>query len=188
MRLDKKTQRVQKRGDQIRDAGAKGNAKYESPTRTSIPKFGAMSLVLPMFAVLTLVGCGAPNEGPAGHLPAMVDGTASASQGQSNSSAPTVLPARCPKVEKKLLDLMDASDRAGFAKREGIDYQAGFVRVILELSKKDDAPPQQQDVRVEGREGKLVQAMAAVDKLCSLAADPRIVSIRTPAKPVPLER
>jgi len=166
----------------------KGNAKYGSPTRTSIPKIKAMSLVLPMCGVLTLVGCGAPNEGPAGQLPAMVDAAATTTHGQSSSSVPNVLPAGCPKVEKKLLDLMDASDRAGFAKREGIDYQAGFVRVILELSKKDDALPQQQDVRVEGREGRLVQAMVPVDKLCPLAADPRIVSIRTPAKPVPLAR
>ena len=139
-----------------------------------------------MLAVLILVGCAAPNERPHADLPAVVDGTASATQRQSISSTPDVLPARCPKVEKKLLDLMDASDRAAFAKTEGIDYQAGFVRVILELSNKDDPAPEQHDVRLEGREGRLVQAMVPLDKLCPLSSDPRIISILTPAKAIPL--
>lgn len=96
---------------------------------------------------------------------------------------PQVSPLRvpeCPKLESRLQQLTVAADPAAAASRSGLTYEAGRVRVVIELVSATAAPPQHPDVQLHGRSNALLQATVLVASLCDVSNLPSIRFVRAP--------
>jgi len=93
-------------------------------------------------------------------------------------------PADCPRLDSQLLQLANASDPRAYATERRFDYRDGMVRVIVELRNGAELPTGH-GLAVEARNANLVQGRAPVDRLCALAADSSVASVRPPAAMIP---
>lgn len=97
-------------------------------------------------------------------------------------------PADCPNLESRLYQLATAPDPADFASRNGLSYNDGAVRVVIELTGKDQDLLKGYSINVEMRSNDTVQASVGVKDLCKLSNEPQVKSIRVPFKPIPSKR
>jgi hypothetical protein len=74
----------------------------------------------------------------------------------------------------------DAPDQ--FASSAGLTYVDGAVRVVVELADTSQFSPDSYGLAVEAQYENLLQAMAPVDQLCPMAADPSVTFVRPPAR------
>lgn len=88
------------------------------------------------------------------------------------------------KLESGLRELVDnynsVNEAVDIAKKQGIYYEDGKVRVIIELEREDSSIPKGYGIEVEVRHGSLVQALVPIEKLHELARAPEVKYIRSP--------
>lgn len=79
---------------------------------------------------------------------------------------------------------MTAENRTAYADRNGLAYEDGSVRVVIDLAS-GRSLPSGYDVTVEVRSGTLVQGSVAVDDLVGLARHENVTAVRPPSRPQP---
>jgi hypothetical protein len=75
----------------------------------------------------------------------------------------------CPKLESLLYQLYVTPAPDRFAEEHGIYYEAGLVRVVVDLIQPDSALPAGYQLQEERRLGRQVRVMAPLASLCSLS-------------------
>jgi hypothetical protein len=91
----------------------------------------------------------------------------------------------CPRLDSQLFQLTQSSAPEQFASGAGLDLNSSGVRVVIELAAGNDLPSGSR-VTIEARYANWVQARVPVSDLCALASETSVVSVVTPARPVPL--
>lgn len=90
--------------------------------------------------------------------------------------------ALCPNLDSRLVQLAEASDPEAFALQAGLDYDRALTRLVLEMAE-GSALPDGYDLQVEATYANLIQAWAPISPLCSLSAEPNVLSVRPPFRP-----
>ncbi len=118
-------------------------------------------------------GFGAPNVGTTSPPP------------QVDEQAPDLppKPAACPKLESVLHQLSVASDPASFAQQHGVNYEAGLVRVVIDLHTPTAALPAGYQLKEERRLGRQVRVLAPLSSLCPLSEQAAVDFIHVPLTP-----
>jgi len=86
-------------------------------------------------------------------------------------------------VDSALTQLVNASDKEGFAERNGINYRNGRVQVVVELEGGATMPQNHnvtEEVNYTGQGENLVQAYVPVGNITSLSDEPRVSYVRLP--------
>ncbi len=101
--------------------------------------------------------------------------------------APAVPPksAACPKLESVLYQLSLSSDAAREAAQQGVDYQAGRVRVVIDLKRPGATLPPEYKLMEERRGDAQVRVMAPLDQLCALSELDEVAFVHLPLRPLP---
>jgi hypothetical protein len=87
------------------------------------------------------------------------------------------------RLDETLVGLVEADDRSTYADREGLAYDGGRVRVVVELRDGAD-PPSSPPFDATARHGSLVEGSVAVEALPSLATTDGVAYVRPPQTPV----
>ncbi|RLM57246.1 hypothetical protein DVK02_05550 [Halobellus sp. Atlit-31R] len=111
-------------------------------------------------------------------------GTSTPESTQVATPTQTHSPARPASLDQRLYGLATAEDPAAYASETGLTYHDGSVEVVIELTASASLP-ESYDVRVELRQGRLVQGYVAVDDLVSLARHENVSVVRPPKEPQP---
>lgn len=87
----------------------------------------------------------------------------------------------CAKLERVLYDVAVAPDPAREAAARGVYYQAGSVRVVIDLARTDAEMSTQYQATVERRVGSQVRALVPLSNLCALSEQAVVTFIHLPA-------
>ena len=99
-------------------------------------------------------------------------------------TATTTQPSHPPNLDQRLYGVVTADNRSDYASKAGLAYDNGSVRVVVELTP-GASLPEGYDVRVELRQGQLVQGYVAVDQLVGLSRHENVSAVRPPKEPQP---
>lgn len=91
----------------------------------------------------------------------------------------------CANVESKLRGLLLAPNRPAYADEQGLDLVGTTIRVIIELDS-DQSRPSLPAV-IERKDGPLLQALVAPDRLCEIGMQPSVRTVRIAYQPEPLD-
>lgn len=96
------------------------------------------------------------------------------------AAPPSRQPTACPKLDSRLMQLVEAGDPLALAQQLKLPVQADRVQVVLVVQTEDIAFLEPLGVVVGGQAGQEVQAYVPISRLCTLAAHPEIAAIRLP--------
>jgi len=88
-----------------------------------------------------------------------------------------------PNLETRLFELSISKSPKEYAKKHGLDYKEGKVRVEIELISSESLPAGY-TFEVELQYENIIQVFVPVEQLRSLAKEPQVKAIRVPLKPI----
>ena len=113
-------------------------------------------------------------------------GSPTSTESPSNADVgPTAINVACANVESRLLQLTQSDDLGAYAASAGLNYDAGTVRVVVELAADGVPDPATYQLTVESQFANLLQVRVPPDQLCALASDPAVARVRAPFSAVP---
>ena len=90
-------------------------------------------------------------------------------------------PTDCPKLESALYQLTQSSDPATDAAGMGVQYEAGKVRVIVELNEPESGQLAAYQATIERQVIQTVRVLVPLNNLCVLSDDAAVDFVRVPS-------
>lgn len=103
---------------------------------------------------------------------------------ETEAPGPAATATVCANVESRLVALHLSPDPNVFAREQGMEIDGVAVRVIVELFPGYPLPPL--PAIIERRDNLMVQALVTPDRLCEVAEQPGVRTVRTAFQPQPL--
>ena len=91
----------------------------------------------------------------------------------------------CPKLESHLYRIAQSSEPERTANQSNLYYSKGRIRVIIELTEPAVSPPEVYSLIIESRYAALIQALVAIQDLCTLSQEPSVKFVRAPYPATP---